>query len=82
VPSLSQTIEISKLEKLTNIQISQPNKMKSGKIIGNMNLLNHITLGYDEGRNEKLSKNLLEEIEKLSELNSLSLVGVSFENEL
>ena len=81
VPSIGQTVEMSKLPKLRNIQIAQPSKEQSGKAISNMSSLNHLTLGYDEDNNKEIvHEELLKEMGRLSELNSLCLVGLQFKD--
>jgi hypothetical protein len=52
-------VELSKLPKLENIEINQPNEAESALVIKNMKELKHLTLGYNSYKMDGVDSNLI-----------------------
>ena len=59
LPSIKELVELSKLPKLQNIEISLVSDVNSAQVIKNMKSLRHLTLGYDQFFYDKVDAGLI-----------------------
>lgn len=80
VVPIEESLKLSKLHNLCNIEISEPNEEISTQVIENMKNLKHLTLGCDWGNYTSANAKLIQELQKKIQLRTLSLIGLNMDS--